>query len=75
MDIYKQLAQNAPFTAYQTEGKEEMKLYEMIQNIRIFLIKLEIQIKLLSEKDFEKLLKDEKLDYTQKIYLCCFRYI
>lgn len=52
-----------------------MKLIEMIQNIKIFLIKLRIQIKLLSEEDFTKLLKDERLDYTQKLYLCYFRYI
>lgn len=52
-----------------------MKIYEMIQNIRVFLIKLRIQIKLLSEEDFTKLLEDEKLDYTQKLYLCYFRYI
>lgn len=57
------------------EGKEEMKLYEMIQNIRIFLIKLRMQIKLLSEEDFTKLLEDEKLDYTQRLYLCYFRYM
>lgn len=52
-----------------------MKLYEMIQNIKIFLIKLRVQIKLLSEEDFTKMLKDEKLDYTQKLYLYYFRYI
>lgn len=52
-----------------------MKFNEMIQNIKIFLIKLRIQIKLLSEEDFTKLLKDEKLDYTQRLYLCYFRYM
>lgn len=52
-----------------------MKFYEIMQNIRLFLIKLKIQIKLLSEEDFTKLLKDKRLDYTQKLYLCYFRYI
>ncbi len=52
-----------------------MKLCEMIKNIRIFLIKLRVQIKLLSEEDFTKLMKDEKLDYTQRLYLCYFRYM
>ncbi len=52
-----------------------MNIYEMIQNIRLFLLKLRINIKLLSETDFENLLKDEKLDYTQKLYACYFRYM
>lgn len=52
-----------------------MKLCEMIKNIRFFLIKLRVQIKLLSEEDFTKLMKDEKLDYTQRLYLCYFRYV
>lgn len=52
-----------------------MKLSEMIQNIKIFLIKLRMQIKLLSEEDFTKLLKDEKLDYTKRLYLIYFRYM
>lgn len=52
-----------------------MNIYEMIQNIRMFLLKLRIQIKLLSEEEFARLLKDNKLDYEQKLYLCYFRYI
>lgn len=52
-----------------------MKLYEALQNIRMFLLELRIKIKLLSETDFEKLLKDKSLDYTQKLYLCYFRYM
>lgn len=52
-----------------------MKLYEMMQNIRMLLLKMRIQIKLLSEEDFTKLLKDSKSDYEQKLYLCYFRYI
>lgn len=52
-----------------------MKLIEMIQDIRIFLLKLRIQIKLLSEEDFTKMLKDKKLDYTQRLYLRYFRYL
>lgn len=56
-------------------GEIRMKLYEIIKNIRKFLIKLRINIKLLSQEDFEKLLKDTKLDYEQKLYLCYFRYM
>lgn len=52
-----------------------MKIYEMIKNIRMLLLKMRVQIKLLSEEDFARLLKDTKLDYTQKIYLCYFRYM
>lgn len=52
-----------------------MKIYETIQNIRMFLLNLRIQIKLLSEEDFVRLLKDKKLDYEQKLYLCYFRYM
>lgn len=52
-----------------------MKLYEIMKNIRRFLIKLRINIKLLSEDDFLKLLKETNLDYEQKLYLCYFRYM
>lgn len=47
----------------------------MMQNIKQFLIKLEIQIKSLSEEDFVKILRDEHIDYTQRLYLLYFRYM
>lgn len=54
---------------------EIVGLYKTWRNLKLFLIKLRIQIKLLSEKDFKNMLKDEKIDYTQKLYLCYFRYM
>lgn len=52
-----------------------MSLTKMLNNIYVFLIKLRVQIKCLSEEKFNELLKDERLDYTQRLYLCYFRYM
>jgi len=52
-----------------------MKLTEMLNNIYAFLIKLKIQIKCLQDEKFDELLKNGGLDYTQKLYMCYFRYM
>ena len=52
-----------------------MRFSKMLNNIYVFLIKLKIQIKCLSDEKFNELLKDGGLDYTQKLYLCYFRYM
>lgn len=48
---------------------------KILNNLYLFLQKLRLNIKLLSEKDFNNLLKDEKLDYEQRLYLIYFRYM
>ena len=48
---------------------------ENLKNLYLFLQKLRLNIKLLSEKDFNNLLKDERLDYKQRLYLVYFRYM
>lgn len=52
-----------------------MNVTEMLNNIYVFLLRLKIQIKCLSKEEFNELLKDRELGYTQKIYLCYFRYM
>ncbi len=52
-----------------------MGITKALNDIYIFLIKLKIQIKCLSDEEFYKLLSDKKLDYMQRLYLCYFRYI
>lgn len=41
----------------------------------VFLIQLKNQIKSLSEYEFNKMLKENVLDYNQKVYLIYFRYV
>ena len=48
---------------------------KLLNDLYVFLIKLKIQIKLLPEEKFKELLEDKTLDYTQKLYLCIFRYL
>ena len=48
---------------------------EILKNLYLFLRRLRLNIKLLSEKDFNNLLKDERLDYEQRLYLVYFRYM
>ena len=48
---------------------------EILKNLYLFLRRLRLNIKLLSEKDFNNLLKDEILDYEQRLYLVYFRYM
>lgn len=52
-----------------------MNLQKMLEDIYMFLKRLEIQIKLLPGEEFRKLLEDKSLDYTQRLYLCYFRYM
>ena len=52
-----------------------MGIYKALNDIYVFLIKLKIQIKCLPEEKFMKLLADESLNYTQRLYLCYFRYM
>ena len=51
------------------------RMSKILNNLYLFLQKLRLNIKLLSEKDFNNLLKDEKLDYEQRLYLIYFRYM
>lgn len=52
-----------------------MRLYETLNIIYDFLVKLKIQIKLLPNEMFYQILSDKSLDYTQRLYLICFRYM
>lgn len=52
-----------------------MEIVKALNDIYVFLIKLKIQIKCLPEEKFRRLLKDKSLDYTQRLYLCYFRYM
>ena len=52
-----------------------VRMSEILNNLYLFLQKLRLNIKLLSEKDFNNLLKYGKLDYEQKLYLIYFRYM
>ena len=52
-----------------------MGIFKTLNGIYIFLIKLKIHIKCMSEEKFIKLLADESLNYTQRLYLCYFRYM
>ena len=52
-----------------------MEIYKALNNIYVFLIKLKIQIKCLPDEKFKLLLEDRSLDYTQRLYLCYFRYM
>lgn len=51
-----------------------MKIREALLYIYIFLLRLEKQIKCLSDYEFNKMLKDNSLDYNQRLYLMYFRY-
>lgn len=51
-----------------------MNTKKLLNDLYVFLIKLKIQIKLLPEEKFQLLLEDRNLDYTQRLYLCYFRY-
>ena len=48
---------------------------EILNNLCMFLRKLRLSIKLLPEKYFNNLLKDEGLEYEQRLYLVYFRYM
>ena len=52
-----------------------VRMSEILNNLYLFLRKLRLNIKLLSEKDFNNLLKYGKLDYEQRLYLIYFRYM
>ena len=52
-----------------------MNTKKLLNDLYVFLIKLKIQIKLLPEEKFKELFEDKTLDYTQKLYLCIFRYL
>lgn len=52
-----------------------MEIYKLVWNAYIFLIKLKMQIKFLTDEKFDELIKEKDLDYTQKIYLIYFRYM
>lgn len=52
-----------------------MTMREIVTNLYIFLVKLKMKIKNLTEEQFQRLLSDEKLDYTQRLYLIYFRYL
>lgn len=52
-----------------------MNMKKLMNDLYVFLIKLKIQIKLLPEEKFKELLEDKTLDYTQRLYLCFFRYL
>lgn len=52
-----------------------VRMSEILKNLYLFLRKLRLNIKLLSEKDFNNLLKYGKLDYGQRLYLIYFRYM
>jgi hypothetical protein len=51
-----------------------MKIRDLVVEIYIFLIKLKAHIKAMSEDDFNKVLVDKNIDYTQRLYLLYFRY-
>lgn len=51
------------------------EIYNAVNNLRLFLIKLMLQIKLMPEKEFAELLKNGKLNFEQKVYLIYFRYV
>lgn len=48
---------------------------DILKNLYLFLRRLRLNIKLMSEKDFNNFLKDERLDYKQRLYLVYFRYM
>ncbi len=52
-----------------------MDLFEMLNNIEVFIQKLRMEIKNMPEEKFNQLFKDERLDYTQRMYLFYFRYM
>lgn len=52
-----------------------MSITEALIYFYIFLIRLKNQIKSLSDYKFNKMLKDNNLDYNQKAYLIYFRYV
>lgn len=53
----------------------KIKIAKAMNDIYVFLIKLKIQIKCLPEEKFKRILEDKSLDYTQRLYLCYFRYM
>jgi hypothetical protein len=52
----------------------ELHIRELLLNYYNLSMTLKIQVKLLSDKEFEKLMHDERLDKEQKFYLYYFRY-
>lgn len=52
-----------------------MRIMEALIYVYIFLIRLKNQIKSLLDYQFNKMLKDNSLDYNQRLYLIYFRYI
>lgn len=52
-----------------------MNLIKALNSIYVFIIKLKIQIKCLSDEKFNELLKDKNLDYTQRLLLCYLKYM
>ena len=52
-----------------------MGINEMMKRINSLLKTLKIKIKSLSDEEFAKILSDNSLDYTQRLYLIYFRYM
>ena len=52
-----------------------MEINEMMKRIYSLLKKLKIEIKSLQDEEFAKILSDNSLDYTQRLYLIYFRYM
>ena len=62
-------------SGYSQKWRNNMGISKTLNSICIFFIKLKIQIKCMPEEKFIKLLADESLDYTQRLYLCYFRFM
>jgi hypothetical protein len=56
----------------ETKNFEEYML-EIIKNLSDFMLKLKIQVKMLSNEEFEKLINSDELDGKSKFYLYYFR--
>ena len=52
-----------------------MEINEMIKHINSLFKTLKIEIKSLQNEEFAKILFDNRLDYTQRLYLIYFRYM
>ena len=52
-----------------------MGINEMMQCVYSLLKIMKIKIKSLSDEEFAKILSDNSLDYTQRLYLIYFRYM
>ena len=55
--------------------RNSMGINEMMQCVYSLLKIMKIKIKSLSDEEFAKILSDNRLDYTQRLYLIYFRYM